>query len=149
MIRNLGILFVVLFAVPSVSAAEGLDDSVMSSIGDVLLVRTAYGWGWSKDDESDPSALSNFHIQVVSFWEFQRKRRGGIAKIVEPNHPADGMWLVFSTRHAGHYDFRENVAYYNLDIGEGKPTARENGWPKLGSGAKYMGYGQISYELSQ
>ena len=129
-----------------IPADTGLDDSVLESIGDVLLVNTAYGYGWAKAGESDPEPLPDFHIQIDSFWHLDGTRRGGVAKVVEPDHPADGMWVVFSTRHVASYNFSDKVGFYNLDIGDGELEPTESGWPLLTSGAVYQGWGEIRYD---
>ena len=121
-----------------------MDDSTEGHIGKVLHVRTSYGWGWSNPDSSDVSPLPAFDMQLRSIWHFGGVRRGGVAIIRQEGHPANGLWVVFSTRHVARYNFKEHLGEYNIQIGEGEPVPNDQGWPIFSGRGLHDGYGQVS-----
>ena len=124
---------------------DGLDETAKDALGKRLYVRTSYGYGWSNRVTSDPMPLPNFEIELHALWKFRGQLRGGTARGTEMGHPAKGLWVVFSTRHTGHYNFRDKPGEYNLSIGRGEPVADESGWPMFDSEPLHSGWGSVSF----
>ncbi len=123
----------------------GLDETAKDALGKTLYVRTSYGYGWSNSGTPDPMPLPDFEIELHGLWKFKGQLRGGTARVTQIGHPADGLWLVFSTRHTGHYNFRDKLGEYNLSIGRGEPVFDEAGWPAFHSEPLHSGWGSVSY----
>lgn len=124
---------------------DGLDETANEAIGQTLRIRTSYGYGWTNPGTSDPTPLPDFSFELCSLWCFGGKLRGGIGQIAEPDHPADQLWVVFSTRHTAHYNFRDKLGQYNLSIGKVEPVPNESGWPVFSSGPLHAGWGCVGY----
>ena len=123
---------------------DGLDESTLDSVGDLLVIKTNYGYGWSKKDSDDLDPIANFHLRLMYLWADSGKLRGGVGKIEEAGHEADGQWVIFSTRHVGHYNFTTKLSQYNLSIGREVPVKNDNGWPLVSTAKLYSGWGEIS-----
>ena len=123
----------------------GLDETANDAVGRILRVRTSYGYGWSSPGASDPIPLPDFDVELGSLWRFGGTLRGGIARVSQPGHAADGLWVVFSTRHTARYNFRNKVGQYNLSIGTEEPVPNESGWPMFPNEPVHSGWGSVSY----
>ena len=84
--------------------------------GKLLRAMPTYGWGWCRLNPNEPrlsyeeaSGPKDFHMRVLGFFEHEGKLRGAKAKIEEPGHPADGWFVVFSTRLEGEFDFETRI----------------------------------------
>lgn len=121
-----------------------MDKSAEEAIGHVLRVKTAYGWGWSNPESTDPMPVADFELRLESLWMFQGILRGGIGEIVTDGHPLSGKWVVFATRHKAPYDFVKHLGYYNLSIGSGRPAPNDLGWPVFVDGDSHSGFGEVS-----
>jgi hypothetical protein len=121
----------------------GLDDSALLYIGQILEVRPIYGWGWTRNVE-EPAPPSKFWIRLSRLWSYQGERRGGVGQVQQPHHPFDGFWVVFSTRHAGTFNFADRPAHYNVTIGPNVPVDH-SGWPSMtGDDPHVTGFAEIS-----
>lgn len=65
--------------------------------------------------------------------------------IQEPSHIYDELWVVFSTRVIGTYDFINNLPYCDVQIGPDAPVGE---WPEFLSGSPIVnGYGFVGESL--
>ena len=65
--------------------------------------------------------------------------------IQESAHIYDGLWVVFSTRVIGTYDFTNNLTYCDIQIGQDAPVGE---WPEFLSGSPIVnGYGFVGESL--
>jgi hypothetical protein len=92
-----------------------LSDSALSLIGELLIFKTEWGWGWlgtaGTDEPPEP-----FLGRLQRFFQWRGNRRGGIAQVEQPLHPCHGMWVLFATRHVGVFDFDGQTEHYNVAI---------------------------------
>lgn len=58
---------------------------------------------------------------MLRLYEYQGNCRGGIAKVEEPGHACDGLWLIFATRHVGVFNFTDRIAHYNAALSDVEP----------------------------
>lgn len=114
---------------------NGLVQGSERYIGQLLLVRPIYGWGWgesymegTKKKERSIDVPSPFHVRVERLWSFQDVRRGVVARVEEPNCSFNGYWVTLSTRHEGSYRFDE-VNHYNITLDADEPKDGKDGWP--------------------
>jgi hypothetical protein len=139
---------------------DGLDPSAAAYVGKLLEVRPFHGYGWNESHLVDGSYTHQditppplFKVRLKRLWSYEGTvRRGGVGQVESPGHPLDGMWLLFSTRHVGHFDFTERIADYNVAVMSAEPTDTINGgWPTVPKSAPaktgYDGYAQIGVRL--
>jgi hypothetical protein len=136
---------------------HGLDETADASVGQLLEVRPFHGYGWGEShligqtySHKDIPAPPPFKVRVKRLWSYgDVKRRGGVGQVESPGHPLDGLWLIFSTRHAAHYNFTDKIGAYNTDLSSLEPSASNaEGWPIIPNGtlAKtgYSGWAEIA-----
>ena len=147
---------------------SSLDDCVIRQIGSPLFVVPFAGWGWYTDPSDDYSTKTaeavavpeNLRIQVVELFEWNGRRRGGIAKIIDGNAQFDGMWALFYTYDAvGVFDFEAEIAQYWIHIGPNRPSLYPpehnpsfgEFWPvvKFGDCKRHSGMAMIASSLNQ
>jgi hypothetical protein len=137
---------------------EALDRSTESYIGKLLDVRPVHGYGWT-ENRLQGKAYSHrgipppesFRVRLARLWSFQGvDRRGGVGRVETPGHPLNGMWLTFSTRHEGRFNFADRPGYYNVDLSTVEPTEDRMGWPvapqTAPSEVAYQGWAEIRSE---
>ncbi len=88
-----------------------LDETALRRVGEFLLVECVYAWGWSKKNTGTVEIVRPLRTKLVELWDFDGERRGGIGQVQDPEHPCDGYWVVFSTRHAGVWNFDDRFGY--------------------------------------
>jgi hypothetical protein len=132
-----------------------LDDSTEAFIGQILTVDPFHGYGWTEafaeqgevsHREVDPP--DPFHITLERLWSWKEDaRRGGVGRVESPGHLLDGMWVVFSTRHVGVWNFTDRLGAYNVDLSSVEPTSDNDGWPQYPAGSRpiraYQGWAEI------
>jgi hypothetical protein len=109
-----------------------LDDTTEAYIGAVLFVEPIPGWGWHYGINT-PTGLvpAVFHSRLLRPWPDPDSglRRGGIARIEEPDHQFDGRFLSFESRLVGSYNFMDRLGRYNASITDTDPGAIRLGFP--------------------
>ena len=106
---------------------EGLDETCEDFVGNILIVKPAYGWGWLGNKE-EPNPPAGFKMRLNSIWSREDKRRGGIGVIEEENHEYNGWTVIFSTRHYGTFNFTDKIGYYNIRITQSE-LIEKHGFP--------------------
>jgi hypothetical protein len=136
-----------------------LDDSTESFIGQTLVVHPFHGYGWTEAtaEQREFSHRSvappeSFVVRLERLWgTADDSRRGGVARVESPGHLLDGMWLVFSTRHAGVWNFTDRQGTYNVDLSSVEPTTHKDGWPQYPAETRplhaYQGWADIHSPL--
>jgi hypothetical protein len=107
-------------------------ETALKHRGEIVHVHPFYGWGWTSNGSDTIPTPEAFRMRVSDFWEWRGETRGGFGYIEEPNHSLDRLWVVFSTRHVGEFDFDDHVdpaGGFNVTIGEGEPTQAADEWP--------------------
>ncbi len=126
----------------------GLSASCHTYAGGLVLVEPDYGYGWTQPSESsskEPIVVEipiAFHARVERLFEWQKELIGGLARVEQPAHVLNGLFLAFSLRHEGEYDFRLHPAHYNLSVGEAG-TLTSNGWWITTGPPNIYGFGRI------
>jgi hypothetical protein len=141
---------------PPRTEVDGLDTSAVAYVGQLLEVRPFHGYGWDESrlqgqgySRRAIAPPQPFKVRLKRLWSFRdAARRGGVAQVEMPGHPFEGMWLTFSTRHEGRFNFTDRLGAYNADLGSREPTAsNDEGWPTLPKGTlaelAYSGYAEI------
>ena len=125
----------------------GLADDCRRYVGRRVWITPFYGYGWSRLGPGAPPLSQEaaagpppFHARLSEFFEHDGELRGAIAIIEEPGHRYDGFRTVFSTRHAGDFDFIERVGSYNIEIG---PDIHVAAWPHVAGSPALMGFAEI------
>jgi hypothetical protein len=129
-----------------------LEASCQSYVGSLIAVKPVYGWGWTRHDAPEipvPDEVNGvphrFHCRVIEFFYFRDQLRGAVGKVEEPGHLYGGLWIVFSTRVVGIYNFTDRVPYCDLQIGTVAPAGE---WPEFNSGSPIVnGYGFVGASL--
>jgi hypothetical protein len=94
---------------------SGLSDTTESAVGHLLTFTPEAGWGWI--GTPGPYACPEpFLGRLQRFFFWRGNRRGGVARIEQPNHLCDGMWVLFATRHVGVFDFSTAIEHHNVAI---------------------------------
>jgi len=99
-----------------------LDESCTKYIGELLLVETQYGWGWSFPSDDDHFAengqpIDNFLFRLAEVTAVETNpRHGGRGVIEDRTSKYNGYYLEFTTRHSGRFDFDSNPPICNLFI---------------------------------
>jgi len=99
---------------PSQPITSGLSSSAEAALGQLLFFKTEPGHGWIGTPNYDPP--EPFVARLERFFEWRGNRRGGVARVEQPEHPCDGMWVIFATRHVGIFDFEKLIEHYNVAI---------------------------------
>jgi hypothetical protein len=135
-----------------------LDPNTERFVGKLLEVLPVHGYGWTvnrlKGNAYSHKAIvppEPFRVRLARLWSFEGvERRGGVGRVETSGHILDGMWMTFSTRHAGLYDFTDRLAHYNVDISTVEPTEQRMGWPVAPEGelpeVAYQGWAEIRSE---
>jgi hypothetical protein len=130
----------------------GLEQSCKSYVGSLVAVKPVWGWGWSRLDAPEvpvPAEVNGvprpFHCRVKDFFCFQDELRGVIGKVEGSGHIYDGLWVVFSTRVVGTYNFTDRLPYCDVQLGSVMPVGE---WPEFTSGSPIVnGYGFVGASL--
>jgi hypothetical protein len=91
----------------------------------------------SPDAEGPPP----FHARLAELFTYEGELRGATAIIDEPGHRYHGFHTVFSTRHAGEFDFTARVGHYSIEIGPSIHAAAA--WPHVRGSPALMGFAEI------
>ena len=136
-----------------------LDDSTEAFLGKTLSVDPFHGYGWTEAyaereefSHRDIPPPASFVIRLERLWgNKDDSRRGGVGRVESPGHPLDGMWLVFSTRHEGVYNFTDRLGDYNTDLSSVEPTTHNDGWPQYPAESRpvraYSGWASVHSPL--
>jgi hypothetical protein len=136
-----------------------LDDSTESFVGQTLVVRPFHGYGWTEASAESRefshrsiAAPELFVVRLERLWGTgDDARRGGVARVENPGHLLDGMWLVFSTRHEGIWNFTDRLGVYNVDLSSIEPSTHKDGWPQYPAESRpvraYQGWAEIHSPL--
>lgn len=123
----------------------GLEDSCRDFVGRRLRVTPVPGWGWSGNPE-EPAAPPAFGMRLLRLWRDENGWRGGVGEADDPDHPCNKWTVVFSTRHAGLYNFTDNVGHYNIVLTDGEIIVKR-GWPlPAGNSTVWSGFCGIEIE---
>ena len=130
----------------------GLEESCQAYLGSLVVVKPVYGWGWSRLDAPEipvPAEVDGvprpFHCRIRDFFYFRDELRGATGRVEESGHVYDGLWVVFSTRMAGTYEFTDNPPYCDVQIGSDTPVGE---WPEFTSGSPIVnGFGYVGKSL--
>lgn len=117
-------------------------------LGKQVQVRTYPGWGWVDSAGGAASLLSNFCLTVERFWGFRDdKIRGGVGRVSQAGHQADGLWVVFSARTGGSLDLDVENRAYNLlfmETAPADPIDTGSPWPHASYTTwRWAGFGTI------
>lgn len=125
----------------------GLTEECRRYLGQHVLVKPVYGYGWSRTDPGaqqlsyeEMAGPAPFHARLSTFFEHDGELRGAVAVIDEPGHCYHGFHIVFATRHVGEFDFSTRVGYYTIEIG---PDIRTASWPHVGGSPALVGFAEI------
>src|SRR5262245_20506540 len=129
-----------------------LQEACTSFLGDLLVVKPVYGWGWSRLDAPEipvPAEINGvprpFHCRVREFFYFRNELRGAIGTIEESGHIYDRHCVIFWTRTIGMHNFIDSLPYCNVEIGSVAPVGE---WPEFRSGSPMInGYGIVGASL--
>jgi hypothetical protein len=119
----------------------GLTGRCRSYLGQQVVIRPFYGWGWHRHDPDLPpltyeekAGPAPFRAVVTAFFKERGEIRGGTGIIRDSGHSLDGQFVVFSTRHVGTFEFTAADVAYSISIGRalgpGEPP-RIDGPPEL------------------
>ena len=123
----------------------GLDDSCRGFVGQRLRVTPVPGWGWSGNPE-EPDPPSGFRMRLLRLWRDENGLRGGVGEADDPDQPCDQRTVVFSTRHAGQFNFTDKVGHYNIVLTDGE-IVEKKGWPQpAGNSTVWSGFCTIEKE---
>ena len=110
---------------------SNLSEKALLYLGKSIHVLPYEGWGWSVYDtdewtpvESEPMrAPERIETQILSFFEWNGKRRGGVGRVTEGPKLFHRMWMLFYTyNQVGSYDFDDNLARYWIHLGPEEPS---------------------------
>src|SRR5687767_11469966 len=102
----------------------GLDASVFAHLAGLLRVDPFFGDGWSTGDVPEP-----FEIRVQRFFKEKGEWRGGVGRVETRGHRFAGLFLIFSVRHVGTFNFVDKVGSYTLFLCSNDPVGHERDWP--------------------
>ena len=123
------------------------DDSVLKYVGEPLKFETQHGHGWVRT-ESWNDVPGPFVARLIRLYEYRGNRRGGVAKVEQPGHRCDGLWVMFATRHVGVFNFTDHPAHCNVALFRAeppKPVDDGSFWVMKGDmpGLKMAGFAEI------
>jgi hypothetical protein len=131
---------------------EMLASSVRERVGEMLEITPSYGWGWHDIAKGsflpyEPIyAAGSFRARLLCVWEWQGDLRGGIARVEQPNHPFEALWLVFYTMSVGVWELDGQLPpRIDVDLGSDEPVF-EAGWPVFYTGARRI-HGHVRIEM--
>jgi hypothetical protein len=136
----------------------GLNNSCLSYINQQVVIKPVYGWGWSCTNSPEipiPADINGvpfpFSCRIKSFFYIDEELMGAVAFIEAEEHIYNGYWIIFHLRVSGIYNFTNEIAYYNVEIGYHMPDIK-NGkeWPEFKHGSAYVnGYGRIGRTIQE
>jgi len=107
----------------------GLDESCKRYLGNVVLFKPEYGWGWTRADAPGvpvPAQVNGvpfpFHCRVDRLFYFHGELRGFIGHVEEPNHIYDGLQVVIYNRVIGTFNLTDALPYCNIHLGAHEPV---------------------------
>ena len=132
-------------------------DAVLDYTGRTIHVVPYEGWGWGVYDTDDWVTVESvemrapfkFEMNVVRFFDWNGRRRGGIGSVATDECKFHNMWTLFYTyNEAGVFDFDSNLARHWIHIGstcpklfpmDHEPSGKYWPLPSFGDCRRYSG----------
>ena len=136
---------------------SSLGERVLDFRGNAVHCVPFEGWGWAAYDSDDWTSVESltlrapprFQVEVVEFFDWNGKRRGGIGRVLTSESKFFDLWALFYTYHeSGVFDFESNLSHYWIHIGinrpelfpeDHEPSGKYWPLPKFGNCRRYSG----------
>jgi hypothetical protein len=126
-----------------------LDQSCTKHVGETLVLKPTYGWGWRRDGAAirpddfapiDAAGIVTFRASDFLLWDGEL--RHVIGRIESRDQLFSGLWVTCAVMLTGKFDFREGLCLrYDLSLGPFPPTGE---WPLAGGTPRWEGFGVVA-----
>jgi hypothetical protein len=139
-------------APPAPLTPSGLAERCYDIIGEPLLLRCVFGWGWSHNLEGHSTPFgdqilfaSSLRIMPEGFVEFTTPRSGIYGKVLSSPQPYSlERFVAFTMTDGCDHDFTEHIApAWRVMLGDGALDYDSEWFPILNGNDVYFGYGSI------